>query len=532
MQINISTSSKNKDIVTQLTRKLPGNVKENVIARIALGYSLCKGKRFEPKDFSLNDSQGKEYKEHTLFDAKYKDFYIALICQAYRISKNDEHIPKYIKLHIDHGLEKINELFEGNPQYAFFDFFSDYFVDGSEMLEDTSVSFGSVKNNNQHIEKSVFSGQVRIKVGYNISTGEEICCCINDTKRYSNQHIAVAGKSGSGKTQFAHELLRQIHHQTQGKVNFLFLDFKGLSKTDEEKMKDFFEETDTECINGKPFPLNPVSFIDPVNENNKASGISKFADIIAQYGNLGSVQKGNLRKATKEAFLQHKDGNYPSLKEIYEQVIALAGDRSDSLTEIMDSLSNYGIFISDEDNSNQFLNKNYYFSLPSHLPQSVRFTSTFLIINYILNVFSNMGSTEVVDGKQGMRYVLMIDEAHNLFRDKKSLEVLEILLRQMRSYGVSIVLLSQEISGYNQAQFDFSQECDTSFLLPIKDQSNSKAIFSFLGLGDKEDRTRAIQQLGNLQNGQCVSNIRELNKGDSFEIVQYWQEKQKKSSVR
>ena len=49
MQINIKTSGENQAVVTQLTRKLPGGTKENVIARIALGYSLSTGKRFTPQ---------------------------------------------------------------------------------------------------------------------------------------------------------------------------------------------------------------------------------------------------------------------------------------------------------------------------------------------------------------------------------------------------------------------------------------------------------------------------------------------------
>ena len=89
MQINIKTSAANQAIVSNLTQKLPGGAKENIIARVALGYSLSTGKRFKQNEFSTYDSQGKEYKEHILFDS-YKDFYIALICQAYGINKNNE----------------------------------------------------------------------------------------------------------------------------------------------------------------------------------------------------------------------------------------------------------------------------------------------------------------------------------------------------------------------------------------------------------------------------------------------------------
>ncbi len=43
MQINIRTSEANQEIVRKLTSKLPVGTKENVIARIALGYSLQNG---------------------------------------------------------------------------------------------------------------------------------------------------------------------------------------------------------------------------------------------------------------------------------------------------------------------------------------------------------------------------------------------------------------------------------------------------------------------------------------------------------
>ena len=67
MQINIKTSAANQAIVSNLTQKLPGGAKENIIARVALGYSLSTGKRFKQNEFSTYDSQGKEYKEHILF---------------------------------------------------------------------------------------------------------------------------------------------------------------------------------------------------------------------------------------------------------------------------------------------------------------------------------------------------------------------------------------------------------------------------------------------------------------------------------
>ena len=95
-----------------------------------------------------------------LFDELHRDFYIAMICQAYGVTKTDELIPKYIKLHVDHGLEKLNYLFEHNPQYTFIDFLTDYYSKGIDAIEETPESFDSVENRNQHISKNVFSGPI------------------------------------------------------------------------------------------------------------------------------------------------------------------------------------------------------------------------------------------------------------------------------------------------------------------------------------------------------------------------------------
>ena len=434
-------------------------------------------------------------------------------------------IPKYVKLHIDHGLESIYYLFQNRPQYTFFDFLVENLSKGIDAIEDAPVSLDAVKNNNQHIDKSTFTGPIDIKIGYNPNTQEPVNFCFNNTKLYNNQHIAVAGKSGSGKSQFALEFLRQLTTKTQGQVNFLFLDFKGISKEDREKMSDFFNATHTKCINApdEPFPINPLSFIDNINKTNKLVGINKFVDIIAKYSNIGKVQQQTLKDAVQEAFNRNTSGDYPALKEVYD-IIQENETKPDSLTEIMGRLTEYELFASKVNNPSTFLNNNYYFSLSGELDNTVRFTSVFLIINYIFNVFSNMGNTDVNGDYREMRYVLMIDEAHDLFREKKSLEILEVVLRKMRSYGVSVFLLSQGIAEYNTANFDFSQECETAFLLPINDMANIKAINKFLGLTQK-DGTTALRNLEKLNNGQAVSNVKEYDRTAVFEVVQYWKEK-------
>ena len=104
-------------------------------------------------------------------------------------NEHNELIPKYVKLHIDHGLEQINYLFENRPQYTFFDFLVEYLGKGIDVIEDAPVPLDAVKNNNQHINKTTFTGPIDIKIGYNPKTQEPITFCFNNTKIYNNPSI-------------------------------------------------------------------------------------------------------------------------------------------------------------------------------------------------------------------------------------------------------------------------------------------------------------------------------------------------------
>jgi len=521
MQINLKTTVENQEVVKDLTRKLPAGTKENVVARMAIGHSLASGAKFLTSD--MKDSKGKEYKDHILFEEKYRDFYISLISQHYGIYRTNEEIPKLFKMHLDHGLEEISKLFELNANYTMTEYLLEFIGKGIESLENVEVSLDAVINSNQNIEKTSFSQAIKVEIGKTIDTKEPIHYTFNDVTKYNNQHIAVAGASGTGKTQFALDFLRQVVEQSNGQVNFVYLDFKGLKQEDLPRLQPFFDKTKAKFIDAptKPFPLNPLMFIDNVNQKNKIVGINKFVDIISKYSNIGKKQQQFLKDATRTAFDDAKLGEHPSLQDIYANVLEAYDDKRDTLTEILERLSEYELFAKKVKNPNEFLNSNYYLSLSGELDNAVRFTSVFLIINYLFNVFSNMGGSEVVDGHREMRYVLLIDEAHDLFRDKKSLEILEVVLRKIRSYGVSVFLLSQGIEEYNQPNFDFSSECETSMLLRISDVNNSRLINKFMGFSEKEG-VKALRNLEKMDTGEAITNIKEFPRGGLFLLNRFF----------
>ncbi len=91
----------------------------------------------------------------------------------------------------------------------------------------------------------------------------------------------------------------------------------------------------------------------------------------------------------------------------------------------------------------------------------------------------NLEDSPIEDDYKAIRYVILIDEAHVIFKEKKYQDLLEKILREIRSKGVIVVLLSQGIEEYNQKSFDFSSLCEIAFLLDIKNK-DLKMINKFL----------------------------------------------------
>jgi DNA sulfur modification protein DndE len=128
MFTSIKTSRANKDIVTDLSRKFNLGA-ENIIARIALTYSLSQNRLLSLSDIA--DSQGKEYSKNVLFGSN-MPYYMGLICVKYGLYKTDKDIPKYIKLHIDDGLQLMNKELRDNPNLNGYDYLIDKINNGLE----------------------------------------------------------------------------------------------------------------------------------------------------------------------------------------------------------------------------------------------------------------------------------------------------------------------------------------------------------------------------------------------------------------
>lgn len=130
MFTHIRTSKENREIVAQLTRKLNLGT-ENIISRIALTYSLSKDRKLSLDN--IQNSSGKDYSRAVLF-GDYIDYYLGMVALHYGIHISDKDLPKYIKMHIDDGLQLLNEEINHRSNIDGFDFLVEKIELGLEKL--------------------------------------------------------------------------------------------------------------------------------------------------------------------------------------------------------------------------------------------------------------------------------------------------------------------------------------------------------------------------------------------------------------
>lgn len=478
--LSIKTNQKNKQVVNYLTKKF-NFPNEAVIARIAIAYSLQKLTKFNLDEVGNLDNTGKEYKGHNLFNSNSEDLYRSLFNQYYCNTTTNEQWSQLVKLHLDDGLSKLYNLISVQEKNHI-DVLIESIKDGLQLL-DINHNSDATQKEPKHI--NACDKEISLNLGFD--NGLPIEVKINNQKYNNNQHIAIAGTTGAGKTEFVKDLLWQIHQQSHGELKFIFFDPKGEGKSD--KLKHFLDETQCNFINVSQGELsfNPLSHINLIDENLQRVEIQGFRDAIASVNYTGPTQKKNLSEVLRKIFINsRKNGEHPTIKTIKDKLDVFYKENNikhDNLTAIFDDIADW--FKKDKDIS--IYDSNCYINLPATMPKSASQTIIFLILNYLKDVFMSCSDSKTNGSIKSMRYVIVIDEAHVYLNNKKASEILENLLRLIRSRGVMIILLTQGVEDYNQKYFDFTSQIGTSILLDVNDKSNNKYIQKFLG-ADKDDK--------------------------------------------
>ena len=149
-----------------------------------------------------------------------------------------------------------------------------------------------------------------------------------------------------------------------------------------------------------------------------------------------------------------------------------------------------------------------------------------LVLTALYRELMAMPDSNVADGVREMRTIIVIDEAHHFLKDKKRNAILERLIRETRSKGASVFLMSQSPDDYDAGDFDFTELLEFIFLL----QSNAGAtrfLQNAFGVSAAEAKTLSAE-VSNLPIAEAIGKSSGgKTKTNRLRVRQFWREKGK-----
>lgn len=518
--MRIKISKQNEEIIYKLKTLYKFNP-EGIISRIAFSYSIQLNKKFDLDKDMIPSADGKEFRDvrglfGTIIEGQSNyPIFKTILDNHYQKSLYEEEFSKLFRLHLDYGLNKIhNELDNKNVTGGYhINYLMKLVKNGLDLQANTIKLY---LNNSSKFDVQDFTQPVTFVLGES-EDGEIVNIRINDLKYFDNRNIAIAGMSGSGKTQLIKDVLFQISKNTENQLKFIFFDYKGEGNA--EQLKPFLESTDCEFINilndGLNFnPLTSINLND--GERQRTFSVKAFVDTVATFIPSVGVSQKNILQTVITELIDEKDNRHPNLSELFEKLedyYESSKAKPDTLYSGIKDLAS-GLF--SDDISENIIVKSIYLNLPPTLSDTLRQLCVFLLLRYFNFFFSSTNDVEPVDDIIPLRYVIVIDEAHVYLKNRNARKALEDLLRLLRSKGVIVVMLSQDVEDYRKKDFDFASQVKLPICLNIQNK-DPKMIKAFVGTPRSEHKL--ISEINKLDSGLGLINIDEPK---IIKLRQFW----------
>jgi len=325
----------------------------------------------------------------------------------------------------------------------------------------------------------------------------------NKTDEHANNYVGIIGRPGSGKTFFLKDFLRKLREESSFQMNFIVFDY---AKGDIADDKEFIRNTRAEIIDvsQQPIPINIFKITNPSDSENRFQAERIVRIIRDVEGNIGKVQEQNLYTAILRAYgnIANESNPYPDFNLIRSE-LELINSKPDSLTSVFRPLTEHNLFATREMPTwDSLINRTVIFDIHK-LPTS-KDLCVFFILNEIYKQLMAMPDSEVepIHKVREMKTVIVIDEAHHFLKNKKRVGILENLIREIRSKGASVFLLSQSPDDYDQAEFNFLELLEFVYVLGCS-PSSSKFLKQVFGITNTEAQ-------------QIIRDVVSLGQGEAF----------------
>lgn len=356
----------------------------------------------------------------------------------------------------------------------------------SRIKSTDSILISDDINNDIHDLNVSGSYAISIDVGKQ-NNGDPFNWVIN-AKDSPAPHIAIMGKSGSGKTRFMLQALQGIKKQDK-KIPVILLDLgKGELATNQA----LIESMGATVLN-VPSDSIPLDFF--YGSNTAAmDSVLAFREILFKLGaNLGPVQEKHLKEALLPHFAEANKMSLANIKEWLDEYYAENKLKEDGVTSLIDTLTSYKTFepiLSPE----EFFSKSWIITF-ADAQDSVKNVCVYLLLD-AFNAYLKKQKESPCDSQNNRRlkYILAIDEARNLLDSKH--KALSDIVRLHRSKGAMAILASQSPSDYDGQADDYLENIG----LPVCFNTNATSTKTLKNLFKANSN-----DLNSLKTGECLT---------------------------
>ncbi|MCH3993486.1 MAG: DUF87 domain-containing protein [Prevotella sp.] len=346
-------------------------------------------------------------------------------------------------------------------------------------------------------------------------------------KDVNNAQILIAGATGSGKSNLLAVLIQQLRSlsiETAYPVNFLLFDYKGeFSDPNNRKWLSYFD-VDSSCILDpmrKPLPFSPFKNLTGATQNQVNLYSTEIASALCAIGKASIGAKMNSRLSTAIINTYSETKGMPiSFDLILENYRSLLDDegKEDSITAILTELERSHLF--EKEDEVNLVNECFIIKL-DEFPKdgAIAKAIVYFVISKLNIIYENLQVQAKNDECVQIRHFTIIDEAHYMLDfDNRPLRN---LIAVGRNKGMSIILATQNMAGFQSKYFDFY--ANAQYPLIMKQQTISDPVIKDLfGVSGKElqDIRSAIS---NLQLGELIIKNNDLTglgvKGKKYKII-------------
>jgi hypothetical protein len=268
-------------------------------------------------------------------------------------------------------------------------------------------------------------------------------------------HLALMGAIGKGKTTTGVQIALQL--ASQARIPFLFIDPKGEFVADGHPTGPFAELPNVGAMEAgtDPVPLDFLPRADAPPMKIARAAMRLRDTLVLCCKSPGDLQKDLLRTAIERVIADDGDRNLETVREMYEQELHAAGKENDSIVSRLNELTTLRCFDAQLQPA-KFFSQSWIVSLKG-LPEELKRLVTLVLLDAVSAFLLDQSDSPVSGGFRSFRHLLVLDEARKVLKERRS-ESLVDLVRQGRSKGSVVMLLSQDPSDFEGQTDDFTTQ--------------------------------------------------------------------------